>query len=241
MDTVIKLQQVNFAYQAAQLALQEVDLEVTRGEFLGIIGPNGGGKTTLLRLLLGLLKPLSGVIDILGTKPGAANRQIGYVPQFTTFNLEFPISVLEVVLIGRLGKARSFFSYSKEDRVKALEVLQQLGIAECYKQPIATLSGGQLQRVMLARALVCEPKILLLDEPTANIDIHAEKNIFELLQAINSKVTILVVSHDLGFISKYIKRVACLNRKLICHDTFALTPEIIQQVYGIPIRVISHE
>jgi zinc transport system ATP-binding protein len=233
---IISLKNINFSYNNEPLVLENINLDILAGEFLGIVGPNGGGKTTLLKIIMGLLKPTAGTVQAL------ENKLIGYVPQFSAFNRDFPISVKNMVLMGRLGNTRVLGDFTKQDKNLALQVLQKLAIEYIANKPIGALSGGELQRAMIARALVCEPKILLLDEPTANIDIHAEQNIFDLLKIINQEgVTILIVSHDIGFVSRYIERVACLNKTLVCHSTSALTPEIIQQLYGDAIRAVRHK
>lgn len=240
MKPIISLQNISFSYDNGPAVLEDINLEIAQNEFLGIVGPNGGGKTTLLKLMMGLLKPLAGRISIFGTPPELARKEIGYVSQFKTFNKDFPIIVADIVLMGRLGKTAFFGGYTKHDKKIVHELLLKLEINDLYDYPIDSLSGGQLQRVMIARALCCEPKILLFDEPTASVDIHAEQNIFDFLKSINNEVTILVVSHDVGFISRYIKRVACVNKKLICHETAALTTELIQEIYDMPVRAIQH-
>lgn len=240
METIVSLKDVNFAYDGGPLVLEDINFEIYQNEFIGIIGPNGGGKTTLLKLIMGLLKPTAGNVTVFNKPPEASRKAIGYVPQFTTFNREFPISVKDVVLMGRLGNTRAFACYRKKDRNVVYRVLEQLEIEKLQNRPIGTLSGGQLQRVMIARALACEPKLLLLDEPTANIDIHAEKNVLDILEEINREVAIVIVSHDIGFVSRYIKKVACLNRTLLCHRTTELTAELIQQLYGVSVRAVRH-
>jgi zinc transport system ATP-binding protein len=236
MKSIISLKDVNFSYNNEPLVLENINFEIAEGEFLGIVGPNGGGKTTLLKLIMGLLKPNKGKITVFGKTPELARKKIGYVPQFSTFNRDFPITVKNVVAMG-VGAG-----------LKPASTLEQLEITHLKDKSISSLSGGELQRVMIARALVCEPELLLLDEPTSNIDIHVEKNIFDLLKMINKvgaglkpASTILVVSHDIGFVSRYIKRVACLSKTLVCHKTAALTPDLIEQLYGIPVRAIRHE
>jgi zinc transport system ATP-binding protein len=239
MSPVIELHDVSFRYDGPMI-LEDVSLTVEQGEFLGVVGPNGGGKTTLLKLMLGLLEPIEGTIRVMGGAPSEARRAVGYVPQFATFKRDFPISVEETVLLGRLGLAPIFGGYSKTDREAARCAMAETEVLEFRKRSLSTLSGGELQRVLIARALATDPKLLLLDEPTANIDLRVEKDIFDVLRQINARATIVVVSHDIGFISRYVKRVACLNRTLICHTTSEITGEVIAELYGRPVRMVRH-
>jgi len=236
---VIVLENVSFAYDGVP-ALEDVSLEVEQGEFMGLVGPNGGGKSTLLRIVLGLLAPDAGRVSVLGAPPARARGALGYVPQFATFRRDFPVTVEETVLLGRLGKTRTLFGYRAHDRALARRAMEETGVAELRARPIETLSGGQLQRVLIARALAGEPRILLLDEPTANIDLRAEVDIFDLLKTLNARMTIVVVSHDIGFISPYVTRVACLNRTLLCHTASPISGEMIQRLYGAPVHMIRH-
>ena len=237
--TVIDLQHLRFAYGAAPV-LEDVDLMVSQGEFLGLVGPNAGGKSTLLKLVLGLLEPQGGRILVLGQTPRRARQRIGYVPQYPAFPRDFPISVEDVVLMGRLGIGPMFGRYRAADRAAAAKTLAEVEAADLGKRQIETLSGGQLQRVLLARALVGEPELLILDEPTANIDQRMEGEIFDLLAALNRRLTIVVVSHDIAFISDYVSRVACLNRTLVCHTADKIDGQIISDLYGEQVRQISH-
>ncbi len=237
---VIECTNVNFSYEEGCPVLEDVSLCVEKGDFLGIIGPNGGGKSTLLKLILGLLTPNSGSIKVLGLPPKEGRVKIGYVPQFKTFSRTFPISVEETVLMGRLGKTRWMGNYTRKDREIAKELLQKLQIPHLGKRAIGTLSGGELQRVMIARALASSPEILLLDEPSSSTDPLAEENLFDLLKEMNQQYTILIVSHDIGFISHYITRVACIYRKLICHQTAPLSQERIEELYQMPVQLIHH-
>jgi zinc transport system ATP-binding protein len=230
---------LSFSFGLAPV-LQDINLEVFRGEFMGLVGPNAGGKSTLLKLILGLLRPQSGRIRVLGAAPEEARRRVGYVPQYPSFQRDFPISVEQVVLLGRLGSTPSLGWYRRADREAALHALAEVEAADLARRRIGTLSGGQLQRVLLARALVGEPQILILDEPTANIDQRAEGDIFDLLAMLNARLTILVVSHDIAFISSYVDRVACLNRTLVCHRTDAIDAELIHQLYGEAVRSVAH-
>jgi zinc transport system ATP-binding protein len=236
---VIELRGVSFAYGAVPV-LEHVDLSVPPGEFLGIVGPNAGGKSTLLKLILGLLEPTAGTIRVLGRGARVASRDIGYVPQYPAFARDFPLTVEQVVLTGRLGRGRLLGGYRAEDREMARWVMTQTEIADLAQRRIATLSGGQLQRVLVARALACEPQILILDEPTANIDMRVESDIFDLLRALNRHMTILVVSHDVAFISAYVQRVACVNRTLLCHATESIDGQVIHDLYGGDVRHVAH-
>ena len=236
---VIELSGVSFAYGTVPV-LQDVELAVAPGEFLGIVGPNAGGKSTLLKLILGLLEPVAGRVRVLGRRPQAASPAIGYVPQYPAFARDFPVTVEQVVLTGRLGRGRLLGGYRREDREMARWVMTQTEIVDLAPRRIATLSGGQLQRVLVARALACEPQILILDEPTANIDMRVESDIFDLLRVLNQHMTILVVSHDVAFISAYVRRVACVNRTLLCHATESIDGQVIQDLYGGEVRHVAH-
>lgn len=229
---MLELQNLSFAYPNSPPVLEHINLNVEKGEFLGIVGPNGGGKTTLLKLILGLLKPTQGVVLINKSTPQKGREIVGYVPQFANFSRDYPISVMQAILLGRLGKTKRFFGYCKTDYQIAERVMQETYLTDLKHRALNTLSGGQLQRVLIARALACEPEILILDEPTANIDMRVEEDIFDLLKILNQRLSILVVSHDIGFISGYVKKVACLNKTLICHSTEELTPNLIQNLYS---------
>jgi zinc transport system ATP-binding protein len=236
---VIRIEGLSFSFGLAPV-LQDIDLQVLQGEFVGLVGPNAGGKSTLLKLVLGLLRPQLGHIEVLGTTPEKARRQVGYVPQYPSFQRDFPISVEQLVLLGRLGLSPGLGWYRRSDREAARRALAGVEATDLAHRRIGTLSGGQLQRVLLARALVGEPKILILDEPTANMDQRVEGDIFDLLAALNGHLTILVVSHDIAFISSYVGRVACLNRTLVCHRTEAIDGDLIYQLYGESVRSVAH-
>jgi zinc transport system ATP-binding protein len=239
VSPVIELRGASFRYDGPTI-LEAVDLSIQKGEFLGVVGPNGGGKTTLLKLILGLLEPTEGAVFVAGRRPAEGRRTIGYVPQFAAFRRDFPITVEETVLLGRLGIAPRLGGYRQRDREAARLAMTDTEILGLRKRPLAALSGGELQRVLIARALVAEPEILLLDEPTANVDLRREMDIFELLKKVNRRATIVVVSHDIGFVSRYVTRVACLNRTLICHTAAEITGEVIEALYGRPMRMVRH-
>ncbi len=235
----IEVEGVDFAYGATPV-LENIHLTVEQGAFWGLVGPNGGGKSTLLKLILGLLRPARGRIRVLGLPPERARLEVGYVPQFATFRRDFPILVRAVVAMGRLGRAPVFGPWREGDRAAVARAMGEAEVEGLAQRPIGSLSGGQLQRVLVARALAAEPKILLLDEPTANIDQRGERDIFDLLRKLNERLTIVVVSHDIAFISQYVQQVACLNRTLLCHATDALSPELLERLYGAAVRAISH-
>lgn len=213
----ILIKNLQFSYQK-QPVLTDINLQVAGGDFLAIIGPNGGGKSTLLKLILGSLKPQSGEIKVLNQKPQKVLDKIGYVPQNTNINTDFPITVIEVVLMGHVGHKRPIFGYAKEEIACAMGALAQVGMQEFANSKIGSLSGGQRQRVMIARALCAHPKILLLDEPTASIDTTGQKQIYELLKVLNEHMTVVVVSHDISVITHYAKKVAYVNKTLTSHE-----------------------
>ncbi len=241
MTTVpaILVEDLSFSYGDSRV-LEQIQLSIAPREFVGLVGPNAGGKSTLLKLILGLLKPQAGRIQVLGQTPRQAARRIGYVPQFPSFPRDFPISVEQVVVMGRLGIGSMLGWQRKVDRDAARHALQEVDALDLARRRIGTLSGGQLQRVLLARALTGEPEILILDEPTANIDQRVESDVFALLATLNQHLTILLVSHDIAFISDYVSRVACLNRTLICHGTTEVNSDAIQQLYGSHVRLVAH-
>ena len=245
MSPVIDIRSLSFSYGSVP-TLSGIDLQVAEGEFLGIVGPNAGGKSTLLKLILGLLQPQSGGLRVLGRSPRAASRRLGYVPQYPSFPRDFPISVEQAVQLGRLGQGGSRWQALWPGRAHGADheavrrALAEVEAGDIAKRQIGSLSGGQLQRVLLARALVGQPRILILDEPTANIDQRLESEIFDLLKTLNTRMTILVVSHDIAFISRYVSRVACVNRTLVCHRTDAVDGAVIQELYGENVRMIAH-
>ncbi len=222
MDPVIYIKDLWFAYNA-QPVLQGVDLEVRNGDFLALIGPNGGGKTTLIKIMLGLLAQQKGLVRILNLPPAAACPQIGYVPQNVGSNISFPITVMDVVLMGRLRAAGSWWTrYQRQDRAAARSILEQLDVWQYRHRRIGELSGGQRQRVFIARALFSNPGLLLMDEPTANVDAEGQNVIFNLLRQLNRHITIVVVSHDVMILSRNVTRVACVNRQIHLHPLSAL-------------------
>ncbi len=227
-DYEIILENVSFSYTQRNI-LEDVDLLIPKGEFASIVGPNGGGKTTLLKLILGLIKPDKGMIRLFGKTPDKVGHKIGYMPQYTILDTNFPATVMDVVLMGRLAKR--IFWFSRKDRVEALTAIDEVGMTAYVNTSFNELSGGQKQRILIARALCSGPDILLLDEPTANVDHQTEENLFSILQKLNSKVTILLVSHDLGFVSKYVKSVICVDQGVVIHPTAPMNEALIKGSY----------
>ena len=244
-QTIIETHNLNFSYNG-QPVISGVNLQIQSGDFMAMIGPNGGGKTTLLKLMLGLLKADSGSIRIFGKPPKEVSYRIGYVPQDIHINQNFPISASDVVLMGKLKPGRGWSRHAKEDRMEALQALERVGIGKYSNRRIGELSVGQKQRVFIARALVTDPDILFLDEPTASIDTKGQNEFYAILKELNQKITIIVVSHDLMVISRYVKSVACVNQSLHYHGHAELTGEMIEMMYDCkieetcPIELIAH-
>ena len=209
---LINIKNLFFKYQKTEV-LENVNLTIKDDDFLAIIGPNGGGKSTLLKLILGLLPLQSGTIE-----KNIENNQVGYVPQNTNLNIDFPITALEVVLMSHISSKKRLFGYSKDEISCAIESLNQVGMKDFANKKIGDLSGGQRQRVFIARALCSNPKIMLLDEPTASIDVQGQQEIYELLRELNKTICIVVVSHDLSILLNYAKNVAHVNRGLVYHS-----------------------
>lgn len=223
-QAVIDIQNLSFAYDK-ELVLEDVNLVVNNKDFLVLIGPNGGGKSTLVKLILGINKIQKGSIKILNLTNNNNLAQIAYVPQNTNVNTEFPIKAIEVVMMGDKSHKSPLFGYKKEEIAHALYVLEQVGMREFAYKRIGSLSGGQRQRVLIARALCSNPNIVLLDEPTSSIDTDGQKQIYELLKELNKRVTIIVVSHDLSVILEYATKVAHINKKLSFHDLSSMKKE----------------
>ena len=245
MTAAIAIRGVSFRYGATP-ALEGINVDIPAGEFFGLIGPNGAGKSTLVKLMLGLLRPDSGAIYIRGRAPAKARDLIGYVPQHASFSRDFPILVQEVVMLGAYGAGywrggfRRYGWFNRHERAAAANAMRAVEIESIADKPIRGLSGGELQRMLIARALIGKPEILILDEPTSNIDLRAEESIFSLLKRYNERMTIIVVSHDVAFISGYAHRVGCLNRTLVCHATESIDGRTIEELYGGSIRMIRH-
>lgn len=274
MTPIIKIQSCDFSYIPSDPVLEEVNLTVDPGEFASIIGPNGGGKTTLVRLILGLLTPKRGSVSLFGGPPAQNRLWVGYTPQQLQVDRLFPISVLDVVLTGCLGNSffdnedddeegkepskkanprsprrgdwretvRSLlFRYRSGDRSAARRALEKMGLAPLEKKAFGDLSGGERQRVLIARAICAGPKLLILDEPTNNIDPEGSEILYRLLEELNKTTAVLIVSHDLGVVSRYVRSVICVNRRVVVHPTSMLDGRAIRELYGSDQRLVRHD
>ncbi|WP_462354563.1 metal ABC transporter ATP-binding protein [Alistipes timonensis] len=234
---LVTMRDVSVAYDGYE-ALQHVDLKIGGNDFLGVIGPNGGGKTTLVKAILGTV-PHTGEIRLAPELFRDKERLIGYMPQLSDFDRTFPISVLEVVLSGLQGRRGFRSPYTREDREKAMELLVSSGIAETARNPIGEVSGGQMQRALLARAVISDPKLLILDEPANFVDNKFEKELYCTLHELNTRMAIVMVSHDIGTITSVVKEIVCVNRHVHRHRSNVLTEEQLRN-YDCPIQLVSH-
>ncbi len=234
---VISVRDLSFSYNKKTTVLKDVSFEIEKNDFVGIIGPNGGGKSTLLKILLGLLRPNKGKVLIFGNDPDSARDKIGYVPQYNKIDLDYPITVKEVLLSGFLGRKKIGSRFSNSEKQRALNILEELKLNNLKNKIIGQLSGGQRQRVFIARALVRQPKLLLLDEPTNSVDKASGRDLYDLLHELNKNMTIIIVSHDLGIISKHVNKIFCLNRKIVCNEANQIT----QKNSGQKMRKVYHD
>lgn len=240
MSLPIHIENLDFSYGSITV-LEQASLSISDKEFVCVVGPNGGGKTTLLKLLLGLLEPQTGTVSVFGESPAMGRKWIGYLPQHANLDPKFPVTALDVVLMGRLGKTRGIGPYAKADRTAARDMLNRVGLDALSKRPISALSGGQRQRVLIARALVSDPKLLLLDEPTSSLDDYVERELYDLLKELNKQLTVMVVTHDIGFVSSYIDKVVCVNRQVRIHPTSEIDENIIHDMYGEHVHIVRHD
>lgn len=236
---IVTLENIWVHYDGVPI-LEDINLSINKNDFLGIIGPNGGGKTTLLKVILGLIVPTQGKVSVLGENPDKVRTKIGYISQHNLFDHDFPASVWDVVLMGRCGKVGLFRRYNKEDYHIASEALQKVNMLDYRQRQIGKLSGGEQQRVFIARALATEPELLLLDEPTASVDSAIQTEFYELLESLKNEMAIVMVSHDISAISIYVDTIACLNRRLYYHGSKEIAPELLEATYKCPVQMIAH-
>ncbi len=236
---IVELRNVSVRYGDVP-ALEDINLTVLPHDFLGIIGPNGGGKSTLLRVILGLVSPDSGVIKVMGESPERSRRFVGYVAQRPAFDRDFPASVWDVVLMGRCGLKGLFNRYDGADAAAAADALVKVGMQDMRDRQIGRLSGGEQQRVFIARALAAEPKLLLLDEPLSSVDPSVQTGLYELLADLRRSLTVVIVSHDIGAVSVHVDSIACLNRRLFHHGSSELSADVLEATYQCPVQLIAH-
>ncbi len=229
---IAELDRVTFHYPGVTVpALEDACLEIGDRDFLGVIGPNGGGKTTLLKILLGLLVPGHGTVKVFGQSPSRVRQRVGYVPQHAAIDPSVPATALDVVLMGRLRLSSWGPTFSSAHRAAAADALALTGTLDLAERPIAELSGGQRQRVLIARALAAEAELLLLDEPTQGVDLHREREVLELLEQLNETMPIVMVSHDVHLVAAHLKSAVCVHRTLERYPAHEVSPEIIERMY----------
>jgi zinc transport system ATP-binding protein len=240
MDTIVEMRGV-WVQLGRRSVLEDIHFTLEKGDFYGVIGPNGGGKTTLIKVILGLIRPWKGVVLVEGETPEKNRHLLGYVPQYRTYDFTYPMTVREMVLSGRMGLIHGpFRRYREEDQEKARTAMERMGIGDLSDRTIGELSGGQQQRAIIARALVSEPHALLLDEPTTHVDPHMEEEFYEILRSLQKRMAILLVTHDMTAISAYVDKIACLNRRLFTHGNREIDEDMLAAVYHCPINLLAH-
>jgi len=238
MSKIVEIQSV-FAGYNDEIILKDVSIDIFDDDFIGIIGPNGGGKTTLLNVILGLIKPFKGNVRFYDDLKSKRNNKIGYLPQQNKIDKNFPITVNDVILSGLIYGSGMISRHSKIDKQKAKDTLKRIGISDLGKHAIGELSGGQMQKVLLARAIISSPRLLILDEPNTFVDNQFEGELYEILNELNKEMSIIIVTHDVGTISSYVKTIACVNRTLHYHKSNVITEEQLAS-YNCPIKLITH-
>lgn len=241
MNKILEISNLEVAYGHNPPVLEKVNLTVLDDDFLGIIGPNGGGKTTLLRSILGLITPTSGQIKFFGRSGNTGKLNIGYLPQISNIDKNFPISVQDVILSGLTSEGSFLSKFTKEQKEKVTLVAEKMGVSDFLNRPIGALSGGQLQRTLLGRAIVDDPDLLILDEPNSYVDKRFETNFYKILGEINKQTAIILVSHDVGTVISLVKNVACVNGGLHYHSGSNVTPAWLEEHYiSCPIEIVGH-
>ncbi len=237
MTNAVEIGNVSFTF-LEQTVLEDVSLTIEEKDFIAIIGPNGGGKSTLLKIILGLLKPDKGEVKVFGRKPQNARDLVGYLPQYTHFDPDFPINVYQTVLMGRYHGLLK--KYTSEDERMVLQALKDVDMLDYQDRQISRLSGGQMQRVLIARALARQPKLLLMDEPMASIDPEMQDAFYKLTSRLKNKMAMILVSHDVGTVSMHVDKIACLNRRLFYHGPAEEAGDGLEKIYHCSIDLISH-
>ena len=239
-EWALRAEGLSFGY-GREPVIEEASFSLRLGDFAAIVGPNGGGKTTLVRLALGLLTPQAGRIEVLGEAPSVARKRVGYMPQHALNDPSFPVTALEVVLMGRLGRTPGLGPHRGKDIEIALARLDDVKLADEAKTRMSELSGGQRQRVLIARALASEAELLLMDEPLANVDQLQEARFFEMVRSLDSAMTVVIVSHDLAFVSQAVDTVICVHGRVHAHPTVELDGSLIREMYGQEISLVRHD
>lgn len=241
MKKILELRNITVGYEDKPHVLQGVNLDVLQNDFLGIIGPNGGGKTTLLKTILGLVKPSSGDISFFRNGIKVDKINIGYLPQINQIDKKFPISVYDVILSGMTIQRKIFSPYTKEQKSRVGDIAKKMGLEELLNRPIGALSGGQLQRALLGRAIIDNPDLLILDEPNSYVDKRFETNFYKILEEINQDTAIIMVSHDVGTVISLVKNIACVNEGLHYHLGSDITTNWLEETYSsCPIEIVGH-
>lgn len=240
MNKILEIRDITVGYDDNPLVLKNVNLNVFENDFLGIIGPNGGGKTTLLKTILGLIKPSKGNITFYKNNKKTNRQDIGYLPQINQIDKKFPISVFDVILSGIAIDKKLCLSYSTQQKDRTKEVAEQMGLSKHLKKSIGELSGGQIQRALLGRAIVDNPALLILDEPNSYVDKQFENDFYKLLDEINKETAIILVSHDVGTIIPMVKNIACVNESLHYHSGSDITAGWLEKAYSCPIEILGH-
>lgn len=233
----VEIKNLSFSYNH-QTVLEDINFTIEEKDFVAIIGPNGGGKSTLLKIILGLLNPDSGEVEVFGRQPKKARDLVGYLPQHSHFDLDFPIDIYKTVLMGRYHGL--FKKYTDEDKEIALQALKDVEMQGFKDRQISRLSGGQMQRGLIARALAREPKLLLMDEPMASVDPEMQNSFYQLISRLKDKMALVLVSHDVGTVSMHVDKIACLNQKLYYHGPTEEAADGLEELYHCPIELISH-
>lgn len=241
MNKILEIKDLTVGYDNNPNVLKNVNLDVFQEDFLGIIGPNGGGKTTLLKTILGLVKPVSGRISFIRDAEKVNKLNIGYLPQINQIDKKFPISVYDVILSGLTITNNIFFRYTKEQKEQVEKVAEQMGLEKLMDKPIGALSGGQLQRTLLGRAIIDNPDLLVLDEPNSYVDKRFETNFYKILEEINRDTAIILVSHDVGTVISLVKNIACVNEGLHYHSGANISTDWLEKSYSsCPIEIVGH-